>query len=217
MNRQDEIRVLVVDDDPMVGEMILGKLDNTRYHIVGRAFNGEQGVEQTGLLRPDVVLMDTEMPRLDGIEATRLIQEKHPTPVIMLTAYERLDIVEKAGSAGAGAYLVKPPSLKEIERAITIAIARFDDMMKLRRLNQELRDSNAQLQQALDKVKVLSGMLPICASCKKIRDDKGYWNQLEVYIESHSEALFSHGLCPECADKLYGGQSWYKSRQKKSP
>ncbi len=66
------------------------------------------------------------------------------------------------------------------------------------------------LQDALAEIKTLSGMLPICASCKKIRDDKGYWNQIEGYIERHSEALFSHSLCPECMDKLYGDEDWYK-------
>jgi hypothetical protein len=58
-------------------------------------------------------------------------------------------------------------------------------------------------QDALDKIKTLRGIIPICASCKKIRDDKGYWNQLERYIDEHSEAHFSHGICPECAAKLY--------------
>jgi PAS domain S-box-containing protein len=60
-----------------------------------------------------------------------------------------------------------------------------------------------QLQEALDKVKLLSGLLPICASCKKIKDDQGYWKQIEIYIRDHSEAEFSHGICPECAKKLY--------------
>lgn len=60
-----------------------------------------------------------------------------------------------------------------------------------------------ELTEALSKVKKLSGMLPICASCKKIRDDKGYWNQIESYIGDHSEAEFSHGICPDCAKKLY--------------
>jgi len=59
------------------------------------------------------------------------------------------------------------------------------------------------LRDALNKVKILSGLLPICASCKKIRDDKGYWKQIETYIQDHSEAEFSHGLCPECVKKLY--------------
>ncbi len=58
-------------------------------------------------------------------------------------------------------------------------------------------------------------MLPICSSCKKIRDDKGYWNNLELYIETHFDAQFSHGLCPECSDKLYGDQDWYIKRKKR--
>lgn len=67
-----------------------------------------------------------------------------------------------------------------------------------------------ELQKTLSEVQTLQGFLPICSSCKKIRDDKGYWNQIEVYIERHSDALFSHGLCPECMDKLYSDEDWYK-------
>ena len=66
-----------------------------------------------------------------------------------------------------------------------------------------------ELQQALREVKQLGGLLPICAKCKKIRDDKGYWNQLEGYIQKHSDAQFSHGMCPECSDELYGKEDWY--------
>ncbi len=69
-----------------------------------------------------------------------------------------------------------------------------------------------ELQAALAKVKTLSGLLPICASCKKIRDDKGYWNQIESFISEHSEAEFSHGFCPECAAKLY--PEFYKKKEK---
>jgi hypothetical protein len=65
------------------------------------------------------------------------------------------------------------------------------------------------LQEAISKIKQLSGLLPICASCKKIRDDKGYWNQIESYIRKHSEAEFSHGICPECAKKLYPDLNLY--------
>jgi hypothetical protein len=74
---------------------------------------------------------------------------------------------------------------------------------ELRRLNVELKIRNQELQEALDKVKTLSGLLPICASCKKIRDDQGYWHQVEVYIKDHSDAEFSHSICPTCAEKLY--------------
>jgi PAS domain S-box-containing protein len=76
-----------------------------------------------------------------------------------------------------------------------------------------LKGEHDRLLEAIEKIKTLSGLLPICSSCKKIRDDKGYWNQIETYIHAHSEAKFSHGLCPECADKMYGGQDWYKKKQ----
>ncbi|MFQ5560734.1 MAG: sensor with HAMP domain protein, partial [Nitrospinota bacterium] len=61
----------------------------------------------------------------------------------------------------------------------------------------------AELKEALDRVKIMRGMLPICASCKKIRDDSGYWNQIEAYIRDHSDAEFSHSICPDCLKKLY--------------
>jgi len=69
----------------------------------------------------------------------------------------------------------------------------------------ELETEKKNLEEALGRVKLLSGLVPICASCKKIRDDKGFWNQIELYIEDHSEAMFSHGICPECMQKLYPG------------
>lgn len=71
------------------------------------------------------------------------------------------------------------------------------------------------LQKALSEVKTLRGFLPICSYCKKIRDDKGYWNQIESYIHKHSDAEFSHGICPDCSDKLYGDQDWYIEMRKK--
>ena len=74
---------------------------------------------------------------------------------------------------------------------------------KIRQANAEKSKVIAQLQEALAKVKTLSGFLPICASCKKIRDDQGYWNQIEAFLSEHSEAEFSHGICPECAGKMY--------------
>ncbi|EKD35549.1 MAG: hypothetical protein ACD_75C01861G0001, partial [uncultured bacterium] len=70
------------------------------------------------------------------------------------------------------------------------------DITEAKELEQELRE-------ALSKVKLLSGFIPICASCKKIRDDSGYWQQIEAYIRDRSEAEFSHGICPDCAKKLY--------------
>jgi AmiR/NasT family two-component response regulator len=196
MKQDRRVGVLIAEDDPLVGEMIRGTLEDLGYTVAGEAIDGRQAVELTRRLRPDVVLMDVAMPQVNGIEAAQQIHETCPTPVVMLTAYETPTLIEQAIAAGVGAYLIKPPRPRELERAIMIAMARFDDLMALRHLNQEL-------EAALAKVKTLSGLLPICASCKKIRDDQGYWQQVEVYIRDHSEVEFTHGLCPDCIEKLY--------------
>lgn len=75
--------------------------------------------------------------------------------------------------------------------------------VSIKRAEEEQRGLVAKLKEALAKIKTLSGILPICSSCKKIRDDRGYWNQVEAYVRDHSEAEFSHSICPDCARKLY--------------
>ncbi len=86
------------------------------------------------------------------------------------------------------------------ERTVELSTANAE----LLRLNRDKELAIAGLKEALDKISTLRGLLPICAACKKIRDDKGYWKQIEVYISEHTEADFSHGICPDCARKLYG-------------
>ncbi len=203
METNQKTCVLVAEDDYLVGETIKRALKQIGYDLVGKASDGVEAVEMAVSLRPDVVLMDIQMPELDGLEAARQIQRQCPMPVVILTAHESLSLVEKASEAGVAAYLTKPPNPAEIERAIIVAVARFDDMMELRRLNTELKE-------AIAKIKTLSGLLPICANCKKIRDDKGYWNQIENYIRDRSEAEFSHGICPECSKKLYPEYNLYE-------
>jgi AmiR/NasT family two-component response regulator len=196
MKSHPTVRVLLVDDDALVVEAIQRLIERIGYTIAGRVADGLQAVEATRTLRPDIVLMDVKMPKMDGIEAARQIQACCPTPVVLLTAHESPELVKQASEAGIGAYLIKPPQAHELKRAITIALARFEDWIELRRLNAELKD-------ALAQVRALRGLLPICASCKRIRDDEGYWHQVEVYIRDHSEAEFSHGICPDCFKELY--------------
>jgi AmiR/NasT family two-component response regulator len=205
-----DIRVLIAEDDYLVGEMIKGMLADMGYTIVGHAADGIEATRMVESLHPDVIVMDIKMPDMDGIEATYLIHERYPTPVVVLTAFETPELLSQASMAGVGAYLIKPPNPHDIERAITVAMARFKDLIALRRLNAELQERYVErdrlvqeLQETLARVKVLSGLLPICASCKKIRDDQGYWNQIEAYLRDHSDVEFSHGLCPDCAKKHY--------------
>ncbi|GAB4445487.1 MAG: hypothetical protein Kow0031_28060 [Anaerolineae bacterium] len=143
--QKENIRVLVVEDDYLVSEMIKGSLDDVGYEVVGEAIDGNEAVELAQKLRPDVILMDIEMPDKNGIEASQEIFECCPTPIVVLTAYETPDLVTKATEAGVGAYLIKPPNTKELERAITIAIARFEDSISLRKLNLTLKTRNEEL------------------------------------------------------------------------
>jgi len=89
-----------------------------------------------------------------------------------------------------------------LSQAIAIARARFGDLLRIRNANDVLQRRTNELQEALTKIKTLRGLIPICASCKKIRNDTGYWQQLEEYIVEHSEADFTHGLCPECLEQM---------------
>ncbi len=90
----------------------------------------------------------------------------------------------------------------------------FHDITERKQAEKEREKLINELKEALVNVKTLSGLLPICANCKKIRDDKGYWNNLEGYIQTHSEAEFSHGMCPKCSDELYGKEDWYMEMNK---
>lgn len=173
MITQKPLRVVIADDQESMSVIIRRQLVKIGHVVIGKATNGQQAVEMTQLLLPDIVLMDIEMPEMDGLEAARLIHEKCPRPVVLLTGHDDPEMVQRASQAGVGAYLMKPPSAPEIERSIVIAVARFADLMELRRLNIELK-------MALDNVKVLRGLIPICASCKKIRDDKGYGRVLRL-------------------------------------
>ena len=153
MKDRQDIRVLIAEDDYLAAEMINQLLGRLGYTVVGRAVDGQQAVEMTVQLagtptQPDVVLMDIMMPGMDGIEAARAIQERCPTPVVVLTAYEKPGLVAEASAAGVGAYLVKPPEAREMERAIIIAMARFDDMMALRQNNRRLEEALAELKAA---------------------------------------------------------------------
>ena len=202
--KSKKIRVLTVEDDYLISEEISRILKQMESDHVGDASDGQEAVEMTCELHPDVILMDIKMPRMDGFEATTQIQKLCPTPIVILTAHESQDLVKRASKVGVGAYITKPPKQMEIERAITIAIARHEDLMTMKKLYSEVELQKKELEKAMAEIKTLRGIIPICGKCKKIRNDKGLWQQIEVYIHEHSGADFSHGLCPECAKELYG-------------
>jgi AmiR/NasT family two-component response regulator len=211
MVRTKPINVLVAEDDALVCEGTAGQLTRLGYSLAGCAYDGPQAIELTAARRPSVILMDLQMIDPDtgredpqaGFKATRLIQDRYPTAVVMLTAHESPDLVYQASAAGANGYIVKPAGDLELSRAITIAQARFRDLVALRRWNSLLQFRNRKLQLALDQSKPLRRLITACANCRKVREVSGEWQLLECYIQAHTSARFSHGLCPTCATELY--------------
>jgi len=194
MTNEGRRSVLVVEDDHLVSEMVKGMLVELGYTIAGEAEDGHEAVEMVRVLKPDVVIMDIRMPRMNGIEAAVLIQKHFPTPVVILSAYESEELTDKAVEAGVGAYVLKPPNALELMKAIEVSFVRFSDIQKL-------REKSRKLQEALRLVKQLSEILPICSDCKKIRDEEGEWRTLEDYVRVRRESKKPRELCPECREK----------------
>ena len=156
----------------------------------------------------DLILMDVLMPEIDGVQACRRIKQQthlRDIPIIMVTAKNDLENLHEAFSAGAMDYINKPVKSVELLARVASALTLKKEMDCRKLRESELRRTNEELQQALREVKVLRGLIPICASCKKIRNDGGFWQQIEEYIGEHSEAEFSHGICQPCLKKLYPG------------
>jgi len=192
----ESLNILIAEDDYVICQEVKRILTKLGHNVIAEVSNGIDAVTRTIELEPDIVIMDIKMPKLDGLEATKRVQGKKSTPVVILSAYDDEDLARRAADAGASAFLVKPAADKQFQRAIIIAMARHDDLMRTIQLNKELS-------QALEEIKTLRGIVPICMHCKGIRDDKGYWKQLEEYLMAHTDAEFSHGICPQCYDKLY--------------
>jgi len=195
MKTIEKRRILVVEDDHLVSEMIKGMLDELGYEVAGEAENGHEALESVREHRPDVVLMDIKMPKMSGIEAATLIQKHFPTPVVILSAYETDDLVEKAEEVGVGAYVVKPPTPDELFRAIETACLRFEDMLILRELKHKYRE-------ALLKIEKLSKLVPFCPKCGEKKKGEVYLQLLKEHLSSIPPEEVSSYLCVRCQGRI---------------
>ncbi len=197
------VSVLYVEDEPLT-RAVFARILERKVSILYQAENGEEGLELFKMHRPDIVISDVRMPVMDGIEMSRRIKTlEGNSKIILTTAHSDASVLLNSIDAGIDKYILKPVDVEVLFSALETCA---ETVMLERKIQEQAREKDeliAKLQDALDNIKKLSGLLPICSSCKKIRDDKGYWNQIERYIAEHSEAEFSHGICPECVKKLY--------------
>ncbi|MCP4580878.1 MAG: response regulator [candidate division Zixibacteria bacterium] len=204
----NERKILIIDDQPINIEQIIKFLEGTSQpYRLYQALDGLRGCEIAKIVIPDLIICDWEMPIMSGIEATRYLTNNEITkniPVIMasgvMTSSKNL---QTALEAGAVDFIRKPIDKVELIARVRSILLLADSYKEIWRQKDELSKKNVKLQRALEDVKRLNGLLPICSGCKKIRDDHGYWNEVETYVRDHVDVEFSHGICPDCVKELY--------------
>jgi CheY-like chemotaxis protein len=199
-------RILVVEDEAIVSADIQDHLAGFGYDIVGSTDSGERSVELARELKPDLVLMDVMLNGpMDGAEAAKIIREQLKLPVIFLTANSDDATVFKARDTDPFGFVLKPFEDRSLRIAVEIALYKH-------RVEQEREQMIVRLREALEQVKTLQGMLPICAWCKKVRSDEGYWMTVEQYLRGQPNFEFSHGVCPTCASAMGDPQAAAKAK-----
>jgi phosphoserine phosphatase RsbU/P len=190
--------VLVADDHDVNRKLLRAILTTEGYDVVEAA----NGVDALNVLEsssaPIVGLIDWEMPQMEGIEVcrqARMLAKTHPLFLILVTVRDSKQDVVAGLLSGANDYITKPFDKTELLARVKVGTQMVD-------LQQTLTERVEELKEALLNVKQLSGLLPICSYCKKIRDDQNYWQQVESYVGKHSEAKFSHSICPHCYDEF---------------
>jgi phosphoserine phosphatase RsbU/P len=191
------MRILIAEDDP-TSQIVLRTVLTRAGHDILAVNDGAEALAV--LSQPDaprLAVLDWMMPEVDGVEVCRRLRaaDDEPRYLILLTALGRQEDIVAGLDAGADDYVTKPFHKKELLARVTVG----ERMLTLQRA---LAQRVQELEAALAQIRTLQGMLPICATCKKIRDDEGYWHQVESYVSAHSGAVFTHGICPDCLAQM---------------
>jgi DNA-binding response OmpR family regulator len=199
-----QFKVLVTDDDPEIRLMSTMLLRRTGYEVL-EASTGQECLDSLRVHYPDLVLLDVMLPDMTGTQVCRQIKndENLKDIFVILASGIRISSENQAEGLdiGADGYIVRPIPNKEFLARIQAGerIKRAEDALREKERQQQTLIS--QLEEALAEIKTLKGCIPICATCKKIRDDEGFWNHLEAYISKHTDATFTHGICPTCLEQ----------------
>jgi CheY-like chemotaxis protein len=199
------LKILLVEDNKsdamliqeMLSEATRDSVYHAQYELIRKEFL-RNAIDYLVENKVDVILLDLSLPDSKGQDTVRkMLETEKNTPVIVLTGLDDETITMQALQNGVQDYINKNQvDSILLVRSIKYAIERFNNVREKVRLIKELKV-------ALENVKTLSGLLPICANCKDIRTDDGYWIQVESYLKSHSDLNFTHSICPDCLKKLY--------------
>jgi sigma-B regulation protein RsbU (phosphoserine phosphatase) len=192
------MQILIAEDEPVSRRLLQKTLEHWGYEVVicedgTSAWNALQAPDA-----PNIAVLDWMMPGMDGPEICRGVREsgaQRQPYLMLLTSRTRMQDVVAGLKAGADDYLTKPVDREELEARLSVAT-------RVVQLQQRLADRVVELEEAISRVRQLQGLLPICAYCKRIRDDQNYWNQVESYIAEHLDVRFSHGICPSCLETV---------------
>jgi sigma-B regulation protein RsbU (phosphoserine phosphatase) len=188
------MRVLVAEDDRATGEILARTLERWGYEASVVRDGRDAWEHLRGEVAPTLAILDWMMPFMDGPDICRRVRAELPLAnmyLLLVTAREARGDIVTGLNAGADDYIVKPFDPEELRARVAVGI-------RVLSLQQKLAERVAELEAALSNVKQLRGLLPICSYCKRIRGDDQYWQQVEGYISEHSDAQFSHGICPSC-------------------
>jgi signal transduction histidine kinase len=192
MNNKEHIKVLLIEDDPDHAYLFREILRDGKGTSIDIRHSDKlsSALESLSAEQFDIIVSDLGLPDSQGIETFLSIHTRYPdTPIIVLTGMSDEDLAIKAVQSGAQDYLVKG----RVEGDLLIRSMRYAI---------ERQKMIAQLEKNLKEIKTLRGLIPMCAWCRNIRDDKGYWKKVEKYIEEHTDASFTHGICPRCMKKV---------------
>ena len=205
-NQQTQAKgdILIVDDTPDSLHLLNQMLTQQGYKV-RPVPDGPRALAAARSTPPDLILLDIKMPAMDGYqvcEQLKVDDQTHDIPILFLSALEETEDKVKAFAAGGVDYVTKPFQVEEL-------LARVETHLSLRTLQKQLEATvrklekrNAELEEAMSTIKTLSGLIPICAWCRKVRNDRGYWDNVENYIKEHSMAEFEESLCPNCKDQV---------------
>jgi DNA-binding response OmpR family regulator len=192
------MKLLIAEDDPVSRRLLETALEKWGYKVIVTT-NGKEAWE--AILAPDpplLLILDWLMPEMDGVEIcreARLNPALQSAYIILLTSRGSKEDIVKGLEAGADDYVTKPFDHGELRARLRVG-------SRVVQLQSALAERVGELEEAMTRVKQLQGLLPICCYCKKIRDDGNYWHRVESYIANHANVRFSHGICPECSQKL---------------